>query len=55
VTVPIRSQCNRDLTNGLPDAATFYVKDGPFFESMQMPPDSEVKVLVDHRWELEGE
>jgi hypothetical protein len=41
------------MTNELPDAATFYVKEGPFFESGLMPKDSKAKILVDHYWELE--
>ena len=52
-SIHIRSYSNGIMTNHLMDAATFYVKEGPFFESGRMPKDFEAKILVDHYWELE--
>ena len=52
-TLDIRAYSKRIVTNHLYDGVTFYVKEGPFFGSGLMPPDSEARTLVDHSWELE--
>jgi len=52
-SLDIRSYSKRIITNHLYDGVAFYVKEGPFFDSGLMPPDSEARTLVDHSWVLE--
>lgn len=52
-SLEIRSYSQRIIVNEIREAATFYVKEGSFFESGRLPSASEARILVDHNWELE--
>jgi len=51
-SLEIRTYSQRIIVNEIREATTFYVKEGPFFQSGRLPPASEAIILVDHNWEL---